>query len=126
MFSNFQMHPSNEIWINGIHYLYLHSNNRGYRSSNISTVHEGYLSKFPSLLKSAVDKVMGLLDRRQNIVYLDLNQPTSRKNFIKLHEAGHKVLPWQQGICEILEDTDDTLSPHVREEFEQRPIFLPL
>lgn len=90
---------------------------------DISTIHEGYLSKVPSLLNNLLRKVRGLIDRKENIIYLDLSQSVHRKSFVKLHEAGHKVLPWQQSICDVLDDDDESLSPHTREEFEAEANF---
>ena len=50
---------------------------------------------FSDALKSGLSKIRGFLDRREKIIYLDMDQLTSRQNFVTLHETGHDVLPWQ-------------------------------
>lgn len=89
-------------------------------SSNIdiSQIHEGYKSKYPDALHRALTKVRGLLDRKEKKVYLDLNQLDSRKNFVKLHEVGHDVLPWQSKCFDVLDDDDESLKLDTHEEFE--------
>lgn len=64
-----------------------------------------------------MQKVRGFLDRREKIIYLDLAQSVNRQNFVKLHETGHGVLPWQKQTMEFLDD-DDSLDPLTNEEFE--------
>jgi len=86
---------------------------------DISKVHEGYLQRAPEALFRALGKLRGLFDRSRKTIYLDLSQLPTRRNFVKLHETGHGVLPWQQTIYEVLEDDDDSLSQHAIEEFEQ-------
>lgn len=85
---------------------------------NISSIHESYLTKATDALFKAVAKIRGLLDRKKKTIYLDLSQLASRKNFVKLHEVGHGVLPWQKNVHDIIEDDDDSLSAHATEEFE--------
>ena len=94
-------------------------------SSNvdISQIHEGYKSKYPDVLLRALGKVRGLLVRKEKKVYLDLNQLDSRKNFVKLHEVGHDVLPWQQKCFDVLDDDDESLNFDTHEEFEAEANF---
>jgi len=68
-------------------------------------------------LRSGWSKVRGFLDRSEKIIYVDLNQNESRQSFVKLHETGHSVLPWQKKILQFLDD-DDTLDPDIDAEFE--------
>jgi len=49
---------------------------------------------------------------------LDLSQGFNRKNFVKLHETAHGILPWQKKINDILGDDEHTLSADANEEFE--------
>lgn len=74
-------------------------------------------SFFTEALKSGLAKVRGFLDRREKVIYVDLEQKASRQNFVKLHETGHNVLPWQNKWLEFLDD-DGTLDPETQEEFE--------
>ena len=94
-------------------------------SSNvdISQIHEGYKSKYPDALLRALGKIRGLLVRKEKKVYLDLNQLDSRKNFVKLHEVGHDVLPWQQKCFDVLDDDDESLKFDTHEEFEAEANF---
>lgn len=66
-------------------------------------------------------KVLGLLDFRQKIIYLDLNQNANRKRFIQLHEVGHKVCPWQAAVFRW--DDERTISPDIEELFEREASF---
>jgi hypothetical protein len=85
---------------------------------DVSKIHHGFFSKANDALRRAVKKVRGLLDRREKTIYLDLSQLNCRQNFVKLHETGHGVLPWQKKIYDIIDDDDDSLSPYITEEFE--------
>ncbi|MEP7375979.1 MAG: ImmA/IrrE family metallo-endopeptidase [Chitinophagaceae bacterium] len=85
---------------------------------DISTIHESYKEKTCNILRKAVSKIRGILDRRHRIIYLDLSKMSSRKNFVKLHEVGHEALTWQKEIYEILEDDDISLNDYHNEEFE--------
>ncbi len=85
---------------------------------DVSRVHAGYFSKATDVLKRALSKVRGMLDRSEKTIYLDLNQKTERKNFVKLHEVGHDVLPLQKKIHTLLDDDDHSLSADTNEEFE--------
>ncbi|SDD77548.1 ImmA/IrrE family metallo-endopeptidase [Niabella drilacis] len=85
---------------------------------DISRIHDSYLSKATNALFKALSKVRGLLDRRKKTIYLDLSQLPTRRNFVKLHEVGHGILPWQAKVHDVLDDDDDSLSPYVIDEFE--------
>jgi hypothetical protein len=88
---------------------------------DLSKIDRSFLNRLSDSMankfKEAMGLVRGILDRRDKIIYLDLSQPTSRKNFVKLHEQGHDILPWQRKIFEYVED-DQTLDPETLEEFE--------
>ncbi|WP_192350342.1 ImmA/IrrE family metallo-endopeptidase [Algoriphagus sp. Y33] len=88
-------------------------------SKEVDLVHvnEGFLTKLSGKFDAFVKQVRGVLDRRERMIYLDLSQSNNRQNFIKLHEAGHDLLPWQGTTLEFLDD-DDTLDPSVNEQFE--------
>jgi hypothetical protein len=64
----------------------------------------------------AVSKVLGLLDRRSNIIYVDPCIRDSRKLFITYHEVTHKVLGWQK--ITLTQDDDLTLSAECEDLFE--------
>jgi|JI7StandDraft_1071085.scaffolds.fasta_scaffold39539_1 Zn-dependent peptidase ImmA (M78 family) len=90
---------------------------------DVSQVHEGYISKTTDALTRALSKLRGALDRKQRTIYLDLSQMKTKQGFVKLHEVGHDVLPWQKKIHTYLEDDDDSLGGHTNEEFEAEANF---
>jgi Zn-dependent peptidase ImmA (M78 family) len=85
---------------------------------DVSQIHTDYFFKASNALKRAVSKVRGMLDRTEKTIYLDLSQKTERKNFVKLHEVGHSVLPWQSDIHDVIDDDDESLNSDYHEEFE--------
>lgn len=87
-------------------------------NNHIDHIPSNYLTKSKELLKKALRKVKGALDRREKIIYVDSGQIASRKNFVKLHEAGHEIIPWQRDFYELIQDDETTLSLDNREEFE--------
>lgn len=88
---------------------------------DLSKVDQSFVSKFSDNVASkfleAIGLVRGFIDRKEKTIYLDLSQTLSRQNFVKLHEVGHDVFPWQREILEHLDD-DSTLDPLTNEEFE--------
>lgn len=72
---------------------------------------------FSEIFKTGVSKIRGFLDRSEKLIYLDLEQNINRQSFVKLHETGHHVLPWQKATLEFIDD-DDTLNLDVIEQFE--------
>jgi len=84
---------------------------------DVSQIHHGYLSRASDTLRSALSKVRGIFDRNIKTIYLDLGQHESKKTFVKLHEVGHGVLPWQNLASEFIDD-DQTLSLDDQEQFE--------
>ena len=85
---------------------------------DLKSLEKKYKSFFLSkALKSGLSKIRGFLDRREKLIYLDMDQLPSRQNFVVLHETGHNVLPWQSKTLEFLDD-DETLDPDTQEEFE--------
>lgn len=87
-------------------------------TTDLSRIPSNYVSKSLDVLKRAIGKAQGMLDRREKVVYLDLSTHPSKQKFVKLHEVGHRVLPWQQKMYEVLEDDENTLDSNTREEFE--------
>lgn len=87
------------------------------KTIDVTKIHHGYLSKISDSLLSALSKVRGIFDRKEKTIYLDLELNDKKKNFVKLHEVGHGVLPWQNATANFLDD-DNTLSLDYREQFE--------
>ncbi len=94
--------------------------------SELPQIDEGFLAKLrrksaeagKSLL-SALSKVLGVLHVAARIVYLDKTIHIAKRTFLKLHETGHAVLPWQRKIFVVTEDCEKTLAPDIAEQFER-------
>lgn len=85
---------------------------------DVSKIHSDYFSKATDALRRALSKVRGVLDRKERTIYLDLSQKKPKLGFVKLHEVGHDVLPWQNKVHDILDDDDDSLNPETHDDFE--------
>lgn len=75
--------------------------------------------KLTDRLKSALGKVMGLLDRRDRTVHIDKDLHPKKVVFLSIHEVGHDFLPWQRKTFDILEDSDSELDPETRDKYER-------
>lgn len=64
----------------------------------------------------AKSKVLGILDRRSKIVYVDSHVHESRKLFVTYHEVTHSILKWQR--ISLTQEDDATLSPECKDMFE--------
>lgn len=85
---------------------------------DLSKIETSFFDKLTVDFSKILSKVRGVLDRKEKTIYLDLSQHVSRRNFVKLHEAGHHLLPWQKAILDCI-DNDHTLSHEVNEQFEE-------
>lgn len=85
-------------------------------------IDEGFLKKMRAsagrALKSALSKVLGVFDAKARTAYVDQTVLTVRQAFLKLHEAGHAVLPWQKDAYLLVEDCEKTISPEISEQFD--------
>lgn len=62
-------------------------------------------------------KVRGLLDRRERELHVDPSiENEGKRRFVKLHEVGHDILPWQRELA--YGDDDATLSWSIERRFE--------
>ncbi len=84
----------------------------------LSEEHTDFFTRSIGVLKSALEKVIGMVDLRENVIYLDATVLPQKRTFVKLHETGHKVLPWQRQTYLYLDD-ETTLAPDVSEHFER-------
>jgi hypothetical protein len=86
-------------------------------------IDEGFLAKarkkVGNALKRAISKVMGVLDVTARTMHLDKLLPIHKLPFLKLHELGHGVLPWQREMFKLTEDCALTIDPDVSELFER-------
>lgn len=87
--------------------------------SNNNDFHDiphNYVAKNVDAFKRMMKKVLGAFDREKKEIYINPSLPEVKKNFIKLHETGHDVLPWQKDVRYF--DNEFTLSADVQEMFE--------
>lgn len=84
---------------------------------DLAHVEASFFSKLSDNFQNIWKQVRGYLDRSEKTIYIDPNQLHSRQNFVKLHEVGHHLLPWQRDIMETI-DNDDTLCHLTKIEFE--------
>lgn len=70
-------------------------------------------------LRRAAAKVIGLFDARERRVFIDRDVLPVRQTFLKLHETGHAVLPWQRDIYAVIEDGEKELDPDTAELFDR-------
>lgn len=87
-------------------------------SRYLDQIHKNYKTSTPEVLKRALNKLNGLLDRKEKKIYVDPFQLESRKKFIKLHEVGHNALPWQKDLYEVFADDEVSIGTSAKEEFE--------
>lgn len=89
-------------------------------------IDDGFLAKMQKkagragkALRSALSKVWGVLDVAAKLVHLDKLVPAYKVPFLKLHELGHGLLPWQRDIYAVTADCAQTIDPEVSEIFER-------
>ena len=59
-----------------------------------------------------------MLDRRERVVHVEDSLSDVRRNFFKLHEVGHDILPWQHEL-KVVAETGKTLSSQTERLFER-------
>jgi Zn-dependent peptidase ImmA (M78 family) len=83
---------------------------------------ESFLASLPaqtrSIFKSAWQKVRGIADLRENVIYVAKDSRTGRALFAKCHELGHQTIPWHR--FDVYLDTDETLRPDAKAMFEHQ------
>lgn len=84
--------------------------------AQLKTAATGAASKF---LRSAIEKVRGVLDVHARTVHVDTSVTASKQRFLKLHETGHAEIPHQSGIYRFVQDCWKTLSSDVASLFER-------
>lgn len=70
-------------------------------------------------IKSALSKVLGLLEANDRLVVIDKNVPRPRIPFVKLHEAGHGTMPHQSKVYALIHDCEKTLDADITDLFER-------
>ena len=86
-------------------------------------LNEGFLAKLRrkagNALKRAINKVLGVLDARARLIYIDRAVHVVKQTFLKLHETAHAFMPWQRDLYVVVEDCEKTISPEVSEQFDR-------
>ncbi|MGE0490082.1 MAG: ImmA/IrrE family metallo-endopeptidase [Vulcanimicrobiota bacterium] len=70
-------------------------------------------------VKSALSKILGLYDAQERVIHIDETLGASKRNFIKLHEAGHHQLPTHRQMFGLFQDCEQTLAPEISDQFER-------
>jgi hypothetical protein len=70
-------------------------------------------------LKRALSKVLGMIDVKAGLVFIDHTVQAVKQTFLKLHEAGHSFLPWQRDVYSVIEDCEGTLEPKTADLFDR-------
>lgn len=87
------------------------------------SLNSGFLQRLYAELsesvKRALDKVLGVLDRQGRFIYLDQSVHEKKRVFLSLHEIAHDFLPWQRDLWAFLEESEHTIDPDMREQFER-------
>jgi hypothetical protein len=87
---------------------------------------EGVLAQFMrtakskiTTIKSALSKILAMIHPGEKIVLIDKATPQVRMPFVKLHEAGHGVLPHQKKAYSLMQDSQENLDPDITDLFER-------
>lgn len=70
-------------------------------------------------LKQAVEKVLGLFDALDRLVFIDRSLHLVKQTFIRLHETGHGFMLWQRDAYVVVEECRKTLAPDIADEFDR-------
>ena len=73
----------------------------------------------PHRMKVPIDKVFGILDVRDERIYLDRTAHRNRQTFVTVHEVGHGFLPHQRATYDVMADGDFELDPDTKDLFER-------
>lgn len=92
----------------------------------MDALQEGFLSKLvgksKDTFKTLMQKIRGIADLREKVIYVPREDNHVRSLFPKAHELGHQVIPWHH-IDRAYLDDNRTLSPSVEAVFEQEANF---
>jgi transcriptional regulator with XRE-family HTH domain len=74
--------------------------------------------KVRDVFQSAWQKIRGIADMRERVVYVPADKSVPRMMFAKAHELGHQVLPWHQVKNVAFRDDELSLSSDARDLFD--------
>ncbi len=92
------------------------------QSADDYVLDESLIQKAPAylrrLLRSAKDKIQGLVDRRARVIHISpLIENEGKRRFVTLHETTHHILPHQRDL--LYADDHETLSRGTNRLFER-------
>jgi len=70
-------------------------------------------------LKGALSKVIGLLDAKARLIFIDRSLHIVKQTFVRLHETGHAFMAWQRDLYAIVEDCEQTIDPALADQFDR-------
>lgn len=74
---------------------------------------ERWFKKGANFLKNALSKIKGLLDFKEEIIYINPKIHHSQKTFVTYHEVTHRILRWHKGLYNPHIDDDYSIDPRV-------------
>ena len=84
---------------------------------------EGFLRKIRrkagAALKRAISKVLGVFEAHERLIFIGRVLYEVKRTFLKLHETGHAVLPWQRHLYAVVEDGEQELAPDIADLFDR-------
>lgn len=70
-------------------------------------------------LRTALSKVIGLFDARARLIFIDRSLHIVKQTFVRLHETGHAILPWQRDLYAVVEDCEKSIDPALADLFDR-------
>jgi hypothetical protein len=70
-------------------------------------------------LRRALQKVIGLFDAREGLVFIDRSIVAVRQAFVRLHETGHAFMKWQRDLYAIVEDSEHEIEADLAAQFDR-------
>jgi hypothetical protein len=83
----------------------------------------GFLERAGGALRRVLQKVRGITDLRERVVYIPQGDTKPRERFVRAHELSHNVIPWQRFEDEHIDETRD-LTAGARRIFDQEANYL--
>tara|TARA_R110002072_G_scaffold86608_6_gene195404 strand:+ start:587 stop:1531 length:945 start_codon:yes stop_codon:yes gene_type:complete len=84
---------------------------------------DGFLSRMRreagSNVRKAFQKIQGLFHAAGRLVFIDKTVLKVKQTFLRLHEAGHAVLPWHRKIYALVETSEQELDPDTADLFDR-------
>ncbi len=86
---------------------------------DLSLYEEGWFKKGVKHLLSALSKLRGLVDFREEILYVSPDIHPAQQVFVTYHEVTHRILPWHEGLYNPHLDDEYSIHPRLARGLEQ-------